>query len=251
MLFRKNVITLFAACCMAAASMSSASGFNECEQEGKEVHVLISTGDDVNVPKDLHERLADLDRSGLTCRVLHLQSTGSKVKAGMVPGFKNFTIVDFIDEDAYQTWMQSGRKNLNSKLRVRRADVIGHDADTMHNSDESKFVVSHYESLVSRMGYQSYTDDYIVPNMMHQRWSGIMSRWTMYFEREPSGEKANAVLLMEYKDAKEYARRDGVKGAYKSVLVEHNPKWAHINSVKHTEIRKDVSESYAVKVNLD
>lgn len=233
---------LIVSCCVLAVALvsvgSSASSVNE-----DAVHLLISVPDGKKIPKDFERQLADLDKSGLTSKVIYLTATGSKES----PGFESIAIVDFIDEDAYLSWREDGGKDLSKSLKIRRADVLGHDEESNHDSSVAKFVVSHYESLLPREGYQSYTDDYIVPNMMNQRWSGVMTRWTMYMERETSGKKANAVLLMEYKDAAKYAERSAVKGAYKKVLLDHHPKWAHINSIKDDQIRRDLTETYAVQ----
>lgn len=242
----KKFFRLVISCCALTTALLSMNSSATGEPDNS-VHLLISVPDGKKVPRDLENQLADLDKSGLTSRVLYLMATGSKEGAS----FESIAIVDFIDEDAYSSWREDGGKNLSKTLKVRRADILGNDENKHNDSSDSRFVVSHYESLLPRDGYQAYTDDYIVPNMMNQRWSGVMSRWTMYLERETSGKKANAVLLMEYENAEMYEQRSAVKGAYKQVLLQHHPKWAHINNIKDEQIRRDLTETYAVQKVLN
>ena len=60
-------------------------------------------------------------------------------------------------------------------LRARRCFVVG--------AVSAFFAVNHYESQVTPAEYQTYADQYVVPNMAHQMSTGAMTSYTMYLER--------------------------------------------------------------------
>jgi hypothetical protein len=88
--------------------------------------------------------------------------------------------------------------------------------------------------------------------MSNQKFSGIMTRYTMYLDRDANGGLAHpkALLLTEYANQAEFERKSSVKDAYKKVLLETHPEWKRINDTK-TEIRTDLDETLAKQVPLD
>ncbi len=70
---------------------------------------------------------------------------------------------------------------------VSRVDVLLDKRSRKNDPSQSVFVTGVYESLVDKDKYQEFTDDYIDPNMGNQYSSGIMTRYTMYLEREATG----------------------------------------------------------------
>ena len=83
--------------------------------------------------------------------------------------------------------------------------------------------------------------------MANQYASGIMTRYTMYLEREPSGGLVHpkAILVTEYANQAEFDRKASVKDPYKALLLSGPyPEWARLN-VDKKKMRRDFNESYA------
>lgn len=218
----------------------------------KPAHVLLFVLPDKSAPADLAQTLAGWKSSGLLTNATLIKRYAHEEKQGYDAGFSHFAVLDFPNEAAYEQWNSGEASKLGPDVIASRADALVDRRSKKNDPTSSIFVVSQYESLVSPQEYQDYTDAYIEPNMANQMFSGIMTRYTMYLEREPlvSPEHPRAVLVTEYLNQAEFDRKSAVKDAYKAVLLGGtHPEWARINDIKKS-LRTDKSETYANPVKL-
>lgn len=216
-------------------------------------HVLLYVEPGKTVPADLAARLKEWKASGTLSNVVLLDAFGGDLgEKEDQPGFSGLAILDFPNEAAYEGWKANGASSLGADVVPSRVDILLERRSKNNDPASSIYVVGEYESLVSPQAYKDYTDAYIDPNMSNQMFSGIMTRFTMYLERGPTGGRDNpkAVLVTEYANQSEYARRSSVKDAYKAVLLSGtHPEWARINDEKKN-LRIDLGETYANPVAL-
>jgi len=249
----KSMLVLTACTIIAACggnhSATAATPAAASAAQAAPAHVILLVPPDKAAPANLAGQLSQWKRAGVLSGVTLLRKTGHKIKEGYGEGFTELAVLDFPSEDTYQQWKSSA--NLGNDVIISRVDILLDRRSRNNNPAKSVYVVSQYESLISAREYQDYTDDYIDPNMSNQMFSGIMTRFTMYYERAPSGGMAHpkAILVTEY-DPAEYARKTDVKNAYKEVLLGGtHPRWKHINDIKHS-LRTDLAETYANPVTL-
>ena len=256
-MFHSSGAMLLAAVCLALAACGNKQAESimpvpvqtpAAPQVQDPVHVLLTVPVGKEASIDLAEQLKKWKSSGAVTDALLLQ----QFDGPEAPGFSQLAVVDIADEDSFQNWKTEAITVLGPDVIIGQADVLADNAKKGRDSSKAVFVVSRYESHVSPEEYQSYTDAYIQPNMSNQKFSGIMTRYTMYLDREASGGLANpkALLLTEYANDAAFARKASVKDAYKKVLLETHPEWKRINETK-TEIRTDLDETLARQVPLD
>ena len=217
------------------------------EPRQEPVHAVLIVPPEKTAPADLPQKLAAWKSAGVLSDAVLVKKFGFKVKDGYGEGFDQFAVLDFPGEPAYDAWKAGDAAGLGPDVIVSRVDVLRDRRSKKNDPAQSIFVVGQYESLVSPQQYQDYTDAYVEPNMANQYASGIMTRYTMYLEREPSGGLAHpkAILVTEYANQAEYERKSAVKDAYKAVLLSGtHPEWASINADKHS-IRKSLAETFA------
>lgn len=231
------------------ASASAAEAVASTAQEP--AHVLLFVLPDRTAPADLASNLSAWKTSGVLTNVNLVKRFGYEEKDGHDAGFNELAVLEFASESDYEEWQSTQAAKLGEDVIATRVDVLLHRVSSKNDPDTSIFVVGQYESLVPAREYQDYTDAYIEPNMANQMFSGIMTRYTMYLEREAKvSERPRAVLVTEYLNQEEYERKSAVKNAYKQVLLGGtHPEWARINGIKKT-LRVDKSETYANPVKL-
>jgi len=248
-------LLLLAACSLVAACGSNNTATAAAPAAAQEAapatpaHVILMVPPGKTVPAGLAGKLREWKSAGILSNVTLVQKTGHKIKEGYGEGFTELAVLDFPSEAVYRQWQASA--NLGPDVIASRVDILLDRRSRNNNPAKSIYVVSQYESLISAREYQDYTDDYIEPNMANQMFSGIMTRFTMYYERAPSGGMVHpkAILVTEY-DPAEYDRKTDVKNAYKEVLLGGtHPRWQHINDIKRT-LRTDLAETYANPVVL-
>jgi len=244
-------LLLLGACALIAAcgNNNQATAAAPTAATSSPAHVILLVPPDKTAPAELAGKLREWKNTGILTGVTLLRKTGHKIKEGYGEGFTELAVLDFPSESVYQQWQASA--NLGPNVIASRVDILLDRRSRNNNPAKSVYVVSQYESLISAREYQDYTDDYIDPNMSNQMFSGIMTRFTMYYERAPSGGMAHpkAILVTEY-DPAEYDRKTDVKNAYKTVLLGGtHPRWKHINDTKST-LRTDLAETYASPVAL-
>jgi len=230
-----------------AAASAPAPGVAASDLRQTPVHAVLIVPPGKTAPADLPQTLAAWKSAGVLSDAVLVKKFGFKVKDGYGEGFDQFAVLDFPGESAYDAWKSGDAAGLGPDVIVSRVDVLRDRRSRKNNPAESIFVVGQYESLVSPQQYQDYTDTYVEPNMANQYASGIMTRYTMYLEREPSGGLSHpkAILVTEYANQAEYERKSAVKDAYKAVLLSGtHPEWASINASKHS-IRTSLAETFA------
>lgn len=257
---KKNIVrTSGSMLLMAACFALAACGSKQAELAGpaetavaapasEQLHVLLTVPVGKKASVDLAGQLKKWKSSGAISSALLLQ----QFDGPEAPGFSQLAVVDIADEGAFEDWKREAISNLGPDVIISQADVLADNVKKGRDSSKAVFVVSRYESLVTPEEYQSYTDAYIQPNMSNQKFSGIMTRYTMYLDRTANGGLAHpkALLLTEYANEAEFERKSSVKDAYKKVLLETHPEWKRINDSK-TEIRTDLDETLARQVPLD
>lgn len=233
-----------------AAAPPAAASAPAAAQES--AHALLIVLPEKTPPADLAQKIAGWKSSGAVSNAVLMKQFDHEVKPGYSLAFNELGILDFPSEAAYDEWKNNAGAALGPDVIISRADVLLDRKSKKNDPTKSIFVTGVYESLVSEQDYQDFTDAYIEPNMANQYFSGIMTRYTMYLEREPTGglEHPKAFLVTEYANQAEYDRKSAVKNAYKTVLLSGtHPEWARINDSKKA-LRRDYSETYANPVAL-
>lgn len=215
------------------------------------VFALITVPVSATPPADYDARIAALREAPGIANVLMLQARPGTEP----PGFQSLAIVEFEDESSLNTWMSNdgmsgdGARS-DAAVKVRRADVLGHDATEQAEAAaaNSFYVVNHYEALVSPSDYKVYTEKYVVPNMAHQQSTGAMLGYTMYIERETDGVKPMVVLVKQYVSAEEHVRAEAAKEVYKRDVLLKRAEWKQIHDTK-SGIRNDLTETLARPVS--
>lgn len=234
------------------ASAASAAEPAAAEAAQEPAHALLIVLPEKTAPADLTQKLAGWKSSGAVSNAVLIKQFAHEVKPGYSLAFEDLAILDFPNESAFEAWKADNAAGLGPDVIVSRVDALLDRRSKKNDPTQSIFVVGGYESLVPKEAYKDYTDAYIEPNMANQYFSGIMTRYTMYFEREATGGLANpkALLVTEYANQAEYDRKSSVKDPYKALLLSGtHPEWAHINETKKA-IRRDYSETYAKPVNF-
>lgn len=257
--FGFKAVGLIAACMALAAcnqaevaSGASSKAVPQVVSAVTPAHALVLVLPEKTAPADLPQKLAGWKADGVLSDVVLMRQFGHEVKPGYSLAFNEMAILDFASEASYDEWAANEAAELGPDVIISRADVLLDKRSRHNDPTKSIFVTGVYESLVSKDAYQKYTDDYIEPNMANQYSSGIMTRYTMYFEREATGglQHPKAFLVTEYADQAGYDRKSAVKNDYKALLLGGNyPVWAQINESKKA-LRKDYSEVYANPVPL-
>ncbi|QNN76893.1 hypothetical protein [Pseudoxanthomonas mexicana] len=215
-------------------------------------HALLFVLPDKKAPADLAQKLAGWKADGTLSDVVLTQYVEHEVKEGYSQAFADFALLDFPSEAAFETFKANSASALGPDVIVSRVDVLLDKRSRKNDPSQSVFVTGVYESLVDKDKYQEFTDDYIDPNMGNQYSSGIMTRYTMYLEREATGgvAKPKAFLVTQYASQDEFKRKDSVKGNYKKLLLGGDyPVWQHIDGTKK-ELRRDYSEVISKPVPL-
>jgi len=244
-----SACAIIAACGSNNQATAAAPAAAQTAEPATPAHVILMVPPGKTAPADLAARLREWKSAGILSGATLVQKTGHKIKEGYGEGFNDLAILDFPSEQVYQQWQASA--NLGPNVIASRVDILLDRRSRNNNPAQSIYVISQYESLISAREYQDYTDDYIDPNMSNQMFSGIMTRFTMYYERAPSGGMSHpkAILVTEY-DPAEYDRKTDVKNAYKTVLLGGtHPRWKQINDTK-SKLRTDLAETYATPVVL-
>lgn len=198
-------------------------------------------------PAGFAQKLRALKDEGIASEVRVVKEYAFEEKPGYGSGFDELAIVKFPSEAAYEQWKAGPAADLGPDVLSSRVDVMTERVSRKNNPDQSVYVVSQYETFVSPQAYKEYSQDYIDPNMDNQYHSGIMTRYTMYLERQASGDLKNprAFLVTEYANQAEFDRKASVKDPYKALLLSGPyPEWARLNVDKKT-MRRDFNESYA------
>lgn len=198
-------------------------------------------------PADFAKKLLALKDEGIASEVRVVKEYEHEVKEGYGPGFDELAVVRFPTEAAYDQWKASPAADFGPDVITSRVDVMTERVNRKNDPSQSLYVISQYESFVSPEEYKTYSEDYIDPNMDNQYHSGIMTRYTMYLERQPSGDLQNprAFLVTEYANKAEFDRKSSVKDPYKALLLSGPyPEWARLN-VEKKKMRRDFTESYA------
>lgn len=215
-------------------------------------HALLFVLPDKKAPADLAQKLAGWKADGTLSDVVLTQYVEHEVKEGYSQAFADFALLDFPSEAAFEAFKANSASALGPDVIVSRVDVLLDKRSRKNDPSQSVFVTGVYESLVDKDKYQEFTDDYIDPNMGNQYSSGIMTRYTMYLEREATGgvAKPKAFLVTQYASQDEFKRKDSVKGNYKKLLLGGDyPVWQHIDGTKK-ELRRDYSEVISKPVPL-
>lgn len=233
----------------AAASTSTPAATSAAEAPA---HALVFVLPEKKAPADLAQKLAGWKADGTLSDAVLTQYVEHEVKEGYSQAFSDFAILDFPSESAYESWKANAAGELGADVIVSRVDVLLDKRSRKNDPTQSVFVTGVYESLVSKDQYQEFTDDYIDPNMGNQYSSGIMTRYTMYLEREGTGglSKPKAFLVTQYANQDEFKRKDSVKGNYKKLLLGGDyPAWQHIDGTKKA-LRRDFAEVISKPVPL-
>ncbi len=215
-------------------------------------HALLFVLPDKKAPADLAQKLAGWKADGTLSDAVLTQYVEHEVKEGYSQAFADFALLDFPSESAFDAFKANSASALGPDVIVSRVDVLLDKRSRKNDPSQSVFVTGVYESLVDKDKYQEFTDDYIDPNMGNQYSSGIMTRYTMYLERDATGglSKPKAFLVTQYANEAEFKRKDSVKGNYKKLLLGGDyPVWQHIDGTKKA-LRRDFSEVISKPVPL-
>jgi hypothetical protein len=235
----------------AAASQTPAPAADTAQSvPATPANVIVWAPPGKEAPADFAKRMRSLQADGVATQVRVIKEYDHEVKEGYGPGFNEMAIIEFPNEASYESWKSGAGSELGPDLITSRVDVATERKSRKNSPDDAIYVVGHYETLVPFEDYKIYSQDYIDPNMDNQYHSGIMTRYTMYVEREATGELKNprALLVQEYANQAEFDRKKSVKDPYKALMLSGtHPEWARLNTEKK-KLRRDFAESYAKPV---
>ena len=108
------------------------------------------------------------------------------------------------------------------------------------DTDRSKsvFLLIPYEYLGLVAEYKDYVDGYVVPQLEGWIREGIMNSYRILLNRFPTGDRWQAMLILEYKDLESFGRRKQVKWKVRRKLRQ-DPLWVHYSRIKRT-IRQEL-----------
>lgn len=160
------------------------------------------------------------------------------------PFFSALAVVRFPSEEQFENWYVPAAQALGDKASIKRADLVIADGVEDAPRPDAYFAVNLYETLVPADQYKTYTNAYIVPNMAHQKSSGVMASYSMYLERAEGQGKPRSLLIKEYVNEEAFGKVKAIKDAHKNEVLLKDPEWKHIDETK-AEIRTDLNETLA------
>lgn len=91
--------------------------------------------------------------------------------------------------------------------------------------------------------YRKYVDGYVIPQVKGWMREGILSRYRIFMNRYPVGDRWDALFIYEYKDLDSFGRREPTIAKVREPLRKE-PAWAALNAIK-TQIRSETENVIA------
>lgn len=91
--------------------------------------------------------------------------------------------------------------------------------------------------------YRKYVDGYVIPQVKGWMREGILSRYRIFMNRYPVGDRWDALFIYEYKDVDSFGRREPTIAKVREPLRKE-PAWAALNAIK-TQIRSEAENVIA------
>jgi ABC-type phosphate transport system substrate-binding protein len=206
-------------------------------------HVVITVAPGAAPPAGFAQQLSSWRQSGEVSNALWLDEDQKKD-----PGFASMMLLEFPSEASYEDWNQHSAPQLATSLVVKRADVLTHGEVYPRDSNKSVFLVNTYKLLVPRERYNEFVQQYILPNLLDQKAAHLLLRYTMFVERG-TGDEAQAVLVMEYRDSVAFSRRDAQRDELVKKLRATNVAWRNWDDTQDS-VRKGTSRTLASYIEL-
>lgn len=210
-------------------------------------NVLIRTPVGQAVPSELPTLLSQWRQSGQVSGVLFL-TDGRPEKAGATAAFGALAVLEFPNEESYQTWQREAAPHLPAGLTVRQADALAHGELSPRDSNRSIFVVNVYTPIVAADRFAEFVRGYTAPLYEAMRGTKRVVRYTAYLERGETGQ-ANAINILEYRDPVAFAAMPPLKTAIREKLTATSPTYPKFDKIKDT-LRKDGPGTFATYTEL-
>lgn len=204
-------------------------------------HVLIRVRAGTPLPAELAPLLAQWKKSGQLSGVV-LLTQGKPEKPGDKAIFESLALLEFPNENSAELWQRDAAPSLPAGLRVRRADALVHGELSPRDSKHSVFLVNTYTPTVARDRYNEFAQDYLKPLYEGQSAAKILVRYTMFLERDAINQ-ADALGVLEYRDADALVAAVAVKLDLRSKLIGSHPGYAKFDPIK-AGLRKDVGGTF-------
>lgn len=91
--------------------------------------------------------------------------------------------------------------------------------------------------------YRKYVDGYVIPQIKGWMREGILSRYRIFMNRYPVGDRWDALFVYEYKDLDSFGRREPTIAKVREPLRK-DPTWAGLNAIK-SQIRSEAENVIA------
>lgn len=163
------------------------------------------------------------------------------------------TVLSFSSYAATQRWKEMERTSpgglspaglkLATPIQTYSADLRweGTAEDPGPEGKRVYYVIPYSYSSLDQ--YQSYVDDYVIPQVRGWLKEGVLSRYTMYLNRYPVGDPWDALFIYEYRDLDSFGKREETVAKVRESL-RADPKWKHLNDIKAT-IRSESENTIA------
>ena len=204
-------------------------------------HVVIRVPAGAPQPSELAPLLAQWRQSGQVSGVV-LLAQGKPEKPGDQAIFESLALLEFPNENSAEIWQRDAAPSLPAGLRVRRADALVHGELTPRDSNRSIFLVNTYTPSVARDRYNEFAQDYLKPLYEGQRAAKVLTRYTMFLERDAVGQ-ADALGVLEYRDPVAFAASTALKLDLRGKLTASHPGYAKFDPIK-AGLRKDVGGTF-------
>ncbi len=190
-------------------------------------HVLVTVPPGAASGDSLEAQLAGWRQTGVLSSVLMLDSGGGKEAA-----FAAFAVLEFPDEDTLERWQKAGARELGPGVIATPADAIIRGESSPRDSSKARFLVALYDVSVPPERYAEYVRGYVAPQMEGWRAERVLTSYALFAARERAGAPFHSALVMEYRDDRALARRDGVKDAVRQRLGATNAAWKALSDAK-------------------
>jgi len=153
------------------------------------------------------------------------------------------TVLNFSTYAATQRWKDIEQKypaglthaglKLAKPIQTYSADLAWEGAAPDPGPDDKHvFYIIPY-SYNSLDQYKSYVDGYVIPQLRGWMKEGVLSRYSLYLNRYPTGDPWDALFIYEYRDLENFGKREETVTKVRATLRD-DPTWKHLSDIKAT-----------------
>lgn len=122
------------------------------------------------------------------------------------------------------------------------ADLDWQEGSAAGDGNSRVFYVIPYEYR-DAAEYRKYVDGYVIPQVKGWMREGILSRYRIFMNRYPVGDRWDALFIYEYKDLDAFGKREPTIAKVRATLRK-DPDWTALNAIKQ-QIRSEAENVIA------